>query len=267
MRILVLSALLGALVQMTFAQKNKGFALYLLPDRIKSAELDKLDVGKLKPEGRPLLTTEDVFSYVRDRHEMRLYYEAGKRIKNLAVPVSGRPFAVFVDDEPVYAGAFWTSFSSVSFRGVAVDVAGLEGDFPTLKFELDYPPLAPKNPAADPRSDERIFRAFENAKRLYEEVWLEGRCQSIKGTGKRRQSYVLTFAVERVAKSTWTAPVVTFEVFFDVPESPLTALGAEMIPNDQGPEKWKFDARKKLLLKFERNVGSPEQMYFKGFEQ
>jgi hypothetical protein len=34
-----------------------------------------------------------------------------------------------------------------------------------LKFELDYPLLAPKNPAFDPRNDQRILNVFKRSSR------------------------------------------------------------------------------------------------------
>ena len=87
-------------------------------------------------------------------------------MKKLKVRRDGQPFVVFVGDEAIYTGAFWNGFSSATFLGVAVDVSKLEGEFPMVKLELDYPPLAPKNIAFDPRPDERIFEALKKAEKI-----------------------------------------------------------------------------------------------------
>src|SRR5262245_33091640 len=127
------SILILAGFQMTLAQGDKKeFKLYLLPPGIKSAELSKLNIKKIKPRGKPFLSTEDIDLYVKDTHQITINYTAALRLKSLKVPVDGRPFIVFVGNEPIYTGAFWKGFSLMSFRGVAVDVANLKGDYPEI---------------------------------------------------------------------------------------------------------------------------------------
>ena len=252
--------------QMSSAQDKKEFFLYLLPESIDARTLSKRDLKKIKPRGKPFLTTGDVWRYVKDTHEMMLDHEATERLKKLKVPVSGRPFIVFVGDEPIYTGAFWTGFSSISFRGVAIDIAGLKGDFATLKLELDYPPLAPKNIGFDPRPDARVFQAFENKSVLYEQVWLSGKCRSVRPTGKRRQSYVFTFDVASVVKSTYNFPEVTFEIFDDHGKSLRAAI--EMKWNEEDRRWTNFDPQKEILLKFERQTTAkdPASLALRDFE-
>lgn len=275
--ILIFPVILAAGFQMIFAQEEQKkkedkskdeFKLYLLPESVKPAELAKLDIKKIKPKDKPFLSTEDIWSYLKDTHEIALNYTAGGRLKNLKVPVSGRSFIVFVGNEPIYTGAFWTGFSSVSFRGVAVDVANLKGDFPVIKLELDYPPLAPKNVGFDPRGDARIFRTFEKAGRLFEQVWLKGKCQKIRATGKRRQSYVFTFAVTSIVKSTYESNEISFEIFDDVGDKILRrAIKAESTSNSYIEENWRIDQEQEILLKFERRVGGRDyEIYLRDFE-
>lgn len=253
---------------MISAQDEKDFALYLLPEKIGAQRLARLDLKKIKPPGEPFLTREDLWSYLKDTHEIKLGFRATARLKKLKVPAGGRPFVVFAGGEPVYAGAFWNGFSSLAFKGVAVDVANLTGDFAEIKLELDYPPLAPKNPAFDPRADERIFKILESGGKLYEQVWLSGTCKKIRATGKRRQSYVFTFAVTAVVKSTYELADVSFELYSDARGGDLRrALRAEAVANSYVEENWGFDAEKEFLLKFERRVrGAPHEIYLKDFE-
>lgn len=164
MKPLLLILLVLTSCQFSSAQNKKGFALYLLPD-IKPDDLAKCDIRKIKTRSGPILTTTDVVSYHKDTCEMTLRADGRQKIEDLKIPDSGLSFIVFVDGEPVYLGAFWNRFSSLTFRGVAVDVAPLRNGANVLKFELDYPPLAPKNPAFDPRNDQRILNVFKRSSR------------------------------------------------------------------------------------------------------
>src|SRR5215213_6298804 len=115
--------------QAIFAQDNSAkssFNLYLLPDNIKANQLSKLKIGKLKPTGKPFLSGRHIFRYIKDTHEIQLDYTGALQLKKLKVPVSGKPFVVFAGGEAVYTGAFRQGFSSISFKGVAIDVANLE---------------------------------------------------------------------------------------------------------------------------------------------
>jgi len=266
-KVLILAFLTLAAFQMNFAQTENRFELYLLPPSVKSKDLAKLDLKKLKPVGKPFFTSDDISSYVMDTHEIILYYPIGLKLKKLEVPVSGRPFVVFVGGKPIYTGAFWTGLSSISFRGVTIDVSDLKSDFPVLKLELDYPPLAPKHIVSDPRLDPRIFLALKTRGVLREEVWMYGKCRQIEATQKRRQSFVFTFDVTSVVKSTYEHPSVTFEIFDDYGKSLRKALDAEWKSSSNYLNRWRFDAEKVILLKFERHVADkPQNVYLRDFE-
>lgn len=251
---------------MAFAQDNSEFALYLLPSSIRSADLAKLDIKKIKPVGKPLISTGDISSYVKDRHEMVLYYEAGLRLKKLLVPVGGRPFVVFAGRDPIFAGAFWTSISSISFHGVVINVTDLKGDYPVLKLDLDYPSTAKNSTAFDPRSDPRIVRILVNNSKLREEVWLYGKCQEVRPTRKRRQSFVFTFDVTSVVRSTYGSPQVVFEDYDDNVSSLRSAVQADR-PERYAEEGLPCDSKKLILLKFQRLVSAkPQPVYLEDFE-
>ncbi|MEO7508276.1 MAG: hypothetical protein ABIZ95_13615 [Pyrinomonadaceae bacterium] len=253
-------------LQMAFAQDNSGYALYLLPPSIRSADLAKLDIKKIKAAGKPLITTTDISSYVKDRHEMVIYDQAGLRLKKLVVPVGGRPFIVFAGGEPIFTGAFWTSLSSISFHGVVINVTDLKGDYPVLKLELDYPSTAANSTTADPRSDPRIMRILEKNSKLREEVWLYGKCKEVRPTQKRRQSFVFTFDVTSVVRSTYDPSQVVFENYDDK-ESSLRSAVQVAWPDRYGVEGLPCDSKKLILLKFQRLVSAtPQPVYLESFE-
>jgi hypothetical protein len=257
--------------QIGLAQDNSAkssFNLYLLPDNIKASRLSRLKIDKLKPPGKPFLSGRHIERYVKDTHEIQLNYAGAAQLKKLKVPAGGKPFVVFAGGEAIYAGAFRQGFSSISFKGAAIDVANLKGDFPTIRLELDYPPLSPKNIAFDPRPAARVMRALEQDGILYEQVWFRAKCKKIRGTGKRHQSYVFTFAVTSVMKAKYERPEISFELYSDFGgEKMREMLKAEFVSGSRLQQEWDFDPQKEILLKFVRKVTTQEnpQMYLDDF--
>jgi len=254
-------------LQMTLAQATEeDFALYLLPAKIRTKDLSGLSMQKVKRPRVPLFTADDVFSYVRDRHEIVLHHRAGQRIKDLDVPASGRPFIVYADSRPIYTGVFRNGSSPIGFSGAAIDVSDLKGDFPVLKLEFDQRTSTP-----DPRHDSRIFEAMQTRSVLLEELWIYGKCTSIYATGKRRQSFVFGFDITSVARSTYDAATVSFEAFDDYGPSLRAALAADMVARSGlFNQEWRLDTKKEILLKFLRRVGTkpgdPYEKHLESFE-
>ncbi|HRH42901.1 MAG TPA: hypothetical protein PKY82_14830 [Pyrinomonadaceae bacterium] len=265
MKSLIFIFLLG--YSMTFAQDKKEFKLFLLPSKIKSEQLSNLDLKKIKPFGDPFLTSGDIWTYLKDTHEIIINFTAAERLKKLSVTENGRPFVVFVGNEPIYVGAFWKGFTSTTFRGVAVDVSNLQGDFPKIILELDYPPLAPKNIAFDPRPDPRIFEVFQKAGILYEQVWMWGKCKKIRASGKRRQSFYFTFDISSVVKSNFERTEIEFELADTEGFRLIDAIRAEPKSKSYVETEWNFDSEKEILLKFERLIsGKTPVIYLRTFE-
>jgi hypothetical protein len=144
-----------------------GFAIYLLAEDIPSAELSNANLQDLPCAEQPILSESDLVSYDPDDHEMELTDSAYRRIQQIfptPVRVSGIPFVVCVGDEPIYAGAFWTPLSSLSFDGVVIMQPFVEGDH-RLRIELGYPG-SDFFIGKDPRPDLRIMKALEASGKL-----------------------------------------------------------------------------------------------------
>ena len=133
---LVLMATLLAACAGPATPPSEGFAIYLLAEKLPPAEVARADLGTLKLEGEPILSTEDIVAYISGTHQITLTPSAMERLGQLKVPVSGAgiPFVVCVDKEPIYRGAFWSPLSSLSFDGVAIML--LPGVLPGAR--LDY---------------------------------------------------------------------------------------------------------------------------------
>ncbi|HEX2906300.1 MAG TPA: hypothetical protein VHO69_05525 [Phototrophicaceae bacterium] len=145
---------------------GEGLAIYLLADdQLMPVEVAHADLAALRLPPQPILSQEDITVYRAETHEFEVTAAALERLKALQVPVSGIPFVVCVDGEPIYPGAFWTSLSSLSFdAAVVIDV--LRGEaMGMLQIDLGYP--SPEFFASeDRRSDPRILDALAAAGKL-----------------------------------------------------------------------------------------------------
>jgi hypothetical protein len=250
-------------------QKPKEFALYLLPEPADRKQKHRaLDIGKLKkPAGDPLISAKDIAYYQKDRHEIGTYYTTGLRLKTKALDLRGKPFAIFVGDMPVYAGAFWPSNRSQSYNGVIIDPFDFTGDFPILKLQFGYP-TNKFTTVPDPRADARVFKAFEDAGMLYQELFIRGKCKAMRDTMKRRAGIIYTFSVDSVIKGNYKDSEITFETWADGEEGKLMdALAAKGVAYG---DNWSFDRDKTVLLKFEQRTDltkQPRWFWYRAFEE
>ena len=109
--------------------------------------------------GSPIITASDIRSYDRNHHELTLTQSAFDRLTKLEVPIYGLGFAVCVDKEVIYSGAFWMPFSSAAYNGPVIIIPASDQSDTTVKIELGYP-SASFFEGQDPRSDPRIFDAL-----------------------------------------------------------------------------------------------------------
>jgi len=140
-----------------------GFAIYLLAGDVPPDRLAAL--SHLELQDSPLLTGDDVVFYAWETHEIDLTASGVEAIRGLVVPVNGKSFAVCVDGQPIYAGAFWASYSSLSFDGVVIETTLVSDDDPLIRIELGYPG-ADFFRGPDPRPDTRVLLALEQAGKL-----------------------------------------------------------------------------------------------------
>ncbi|RPI22750.1 MAG: hypothetical protein EHM70_23375 [Chloroflexota bacterium] len=88
-----------------------------------------------------------------------------EKLRYLTVPVSGLPFVWVAGGERVFAGAFWTSISSLSFdEGIVINVLPIDQN--RVRLALGYPESPGFFRGDDLRLDTRILQAFENAGKL-----------------------------------------------------------------------------------------------------
>jgi hypothetical protein len=142
---------------------SEGFAIYLTRDDIPVSQMEKLSYVNIADE--PVISIDDIISYVWETHEIELTPAAYERVMGLQVPTSGKSFVVCVDRSPVYWGAFWTPLSSQSFDGVTIWVPSFNTQEYTIKIELGYPSSGFFT-GEDPRANPDIMQSLEQAGKL-----------------------------------------------------------------------------------------------------
>lgn len=146
------------------APAGEGFAIYLTKNDIPPSQMEMLSHVDIADE--PVISADDILSYNAATHEMLLTEEAMSRLAELQVPVQGRSFLACVDRAPVYWGAFWVLYSSLSFDGVTIwKPLGVQ-DSAVVAIRLGYPG-SPFYRGEDPRDDPLVMAALERAGKLF----------------------------------------------------------------------------------------------------
>lgn len=152
----------------------EGFAIYLpVEEGLSPAEVAQADLSALALQEEPIIKMDDIVAYHASSHTFELTEEAVARLAGFQVPVTGIPFVVSVDGDPVYPGAFWTALSSGIYQESVV-IINVPGDRallgreidPVLSIDLGYPAWLEGYHGSDDRSDSRILNAFKEAGKL-----------------------------------------------------------------------------------------------------
>lgn len=141
--------------------KKSEFVIYLATQDISCYGLSKIDLSDIKFEDTPIISSDDIISYYKKTHEIKLTASAFERIEQLDIPLRGRVFVVCVDRNPIYAGAFWNPISSVAFPCIII----MKPFRATDKCIIQLQP-SPVFEGEDPRSDQRIFQSLKRRGKL-----------------------------------------------------------------------------------------------------
>jgi hypothetical protein len=147
--------------------QNDHLAIYLFSKDIPAVELSHTDLGQFVLESEPLVSDHDIVSYDKISHSIELTRAAFNRVQGvftLPVKVNGMPFVVCVGEERIYAGAFWTPLSSLSYDGVVI-MQPFDPEKTMIQIALGYP-VPSVFTGNDPRADLRIIKALEQDGKL-----------------------------------------------------------------------------------------------------
>jgi len=159
--------ILGLVMSGCRSVKEDHFAIYLLGEDIPATKLAQLDIDQVPLESEPIISSEDVILYDQASHTIELTPAAYSRVQEtfpMPVKVDGIPFIVCIGKERIYAGAFWTPLSSLSYDGVII-LQPMDTTKTTIQIALGYP-VPNVFTGKDPRADPRIIKSLEQDKKL-----------------------------------------------------------------------------------------------------
>jgi hypothetical protein len=156
----------------TGPSEGEGFAVYLTALNVPVSQMEAL--SHVDPAAEPVISLDDIVSYTWETHEIELTAEGIEKLKQIAVPMSGTPFVVCVDRQPVYWGAFWSMLSSYYPAGM---VTAYIHPYPSFgedrrSIQLRFNVLSGTSPSGvpyggtDPRPDSAIMDSLQRAGRL-----------------------------------------------------------------------------------------------------
>ena len=166
-RVLVMGLWITLGVMGCIRSEEEAFGIHLLAEDVPAAVLTTLGLNELEIQEQPILASDDIVAYAWTTHEIKLTAEAYERIQQLftlPVQVDGMRFVVVVGHRRIYAGAFWTPVSSLSFDGVVI-CQPLDLGKRAITIGLGYP-CPDAFTGSDPRFDERIRTSLEAAGKL-----------------------------------------------------------------------------------------------------
>lgn len=105
-----------------------------------------------------VVSDEDIVSYKKSSHEIKLTEEGAKKIEKLSlkVPMNGTKFVIKINDRDIYRGWFWSPISSMPCSGVVIETFVRNN---TIKIETGYP--SSHFQGEDPRNDPEVLKYFQ----------------------------------------------------------------------------------------------------------
>jgi hypothetical protein len=101
-----------------------------------------------------IVSDEDIISYMKSSHEVKLTEEGAKKIEKLSltVPLNGTRFVIKINGKAIYSGWFWSPISSISCSSVVIETIVRNN---TIKIETGYP--TSHFQGEDPRNNPEVF--------------------------------------------------------------------------------------------------------------
>lgn len=145
--------------------KNGKVELYLL-ESFKTIGYTRIDEKTVVTKAQPLVTYSNFLSYDPTKFTFKISAGARAAIENIKHSVFGTAFAIKANNELIYTGYFWPSYSSASCDWVIIDPI-MFTPANEMKVVIGYPGgLMPGQVVPDNRNDKRIVEIFGRDNKL-----------------------------------------------------------------------------------------------------
>lgn len=137
-----------------------GLNFYLLKDStITANEVFNVGLNDLILAEKPFLNYKDLHYYTWSEHTFEINSNKANEIQIICeryISVRGIPFVVMVDDERIYLGAFWASYSSLAPTFPYMEATTFLFQTPNiLEIKKSW-----ESDSLDLRNDDRIFNTL-----------------------------------------------------------------------------------------------------------
>ncbi len=139
--------------------------LYLLESYQTEDQSCAIVFSSVKINETPLIAYPDIKSYNSKKHIFKISDAAAGVVTDQVHSVNGLAFAVVANDEVVYTGYFWPSYSSATCQWIVIDPLMISGDN-ELSVALGYPGLMDGAYIPDERNNEKILDIFRRDGKL-----------------------------------------------------------------------------------------------------
>lgn len=139
--------------------KDGGVELYLLDSYQIIGATYQIDEKTIVTKSKPLVTYSDFLSYDPKTFSFKISDAAKEEIKSLKHSVHGIAFAIKANNDMIYTGYFWPSYSSASCDWLVIDPMHLLVSN-ELYVQIGYPGLIQGQVIPDKRNDKRILDVF-----------------------------------------------------------------------------------------------------------
>lgn len=141
--------------------------LYLLQSYSTIDQTCAIDASSVELKDKPLISYSDFKSYDAKEYIFKISDRASKAVESLEHDVSGLPFAVVADNQLIYSGYFWPSYSSAMCQWIVIDPFMISGKN-ELRLRLGYPGPVEGVEIPDERNHELILGIFRRDGKLIE---------------------------------------------------------------------------------------------------
>lgn len=141
-------------------------ALYLIDSYETVENSTQIIESSVVTKKIPLISYNDFISYDLNEYTFEISDGAENAVKDLNLPTDGTAFAMKSDDEIVYTGYFWPSYSSGICNWIIIDPYISASN--KLKVHLGYPWEMDEFDIPDKRNDSRIIQTFRRDNKLIE---------------------------------------------------------------------------------------------------
>jgi hypothetical protein len=140
---------------------------YLISDFDTLKNTFMIDISNVILADTPLIKYDDIVSYNSNEYAFKISNNAKLSVKNLKHSVHGLAFAVVANNEKIYAGYFWSMYSSLSCDWIVVDPILVEIKS-EMQVKLGYPGQFYHSSYTDNRNDNRIIEILKRDNKLVE---------------------------------------------------------------------------------------------------